>query len=199
MVTHYYFRVTRAAPLPPKQRRAAIIEATLPLIQQHGTAVTSRQVAEASGIAEGTVFRAFDSLQDLIEATIRSAFSAEKLAARLDATDLGPDLESKTRATLALFDERFATVRSLMMVAHQHPGENKFCVREELDARNEELAAWLTERFAQHAALLRVSPGEYVRFLRLLAMGMVLHIHTGLSTDQIVSMALDGALRKDQP
>ena len=56
--------------MPREQRRAAIIEATLPLIHEVGTAVTTRQVAEAAGVAEGTIFRVFDSLQELIDATI---------------------------------------------------------------------------------------------------------------------------------
>ncbi|MCU1430433.1 MAG: DNA-binding transcriptional regulator, AcrR family, partial [Actinomycetia bacterium] len=36
-----------------------IVAATLPLLLEHGDRVTSRQIAEAAGIAEGTIFRAF--------------------------------------------------------------------------------------------------------------------------------------------
>mgnify|MGYP002138799000 CR=1 FL=1 len=56
--------------MPPEQRRAAIIEATIPLLQEQGTGLTTKQVAEAAGVAEGTIFRVFDSLQDLIEAML---------------------------------------------------------------------------------------------------------------------------------
>ena len=42
---------TRAAALPPSERRAEIIAATLPLVREHGANVTTRQIAEAAGIA----------------------------------------------------------------------------------------------------------------------------------------------------
>ena len=51
----------RAAPLSPDERRRAIVDAVLPLLIEHGRAVTTRQMAEAAGIAEGTIFRVFDS------------------------------------------------------------------------------------------------------------------------------------------
>ena len=82
-------------------RRAAIIEATLPLIHEVGTAVTTRQVAEAAGVAEGTIFRVFDSLQELVDATIMEAFSERQLRDTLDHTDLGDTVESKTAAAIA--------------------------------------------------------------------------------------------------
>ena len=49
----------RAAALPPDERRSMIVAATLPLLLEHGDRVTTRQIAEAAGIAEGTIFRAF--------------------------------------------------------------------------------------------------------------------------------------------
>ena len=49
----------RAAMLPADERRAAIVEAARPLLLEHGEMVTTKQIAEAAGIAEGTIFRAF--------------------------------------------------------------------------------------------------------------------------------------------
>ena len=184
--------------MPPEQRRAAIIEATLPLIHRHGTAVTTRQVAEASRVAEGTIFRVFDSLQDLVEATIVSAFSREKILEMLDGVDLGADLETKTRSTLTLLSQRFDTIRSLMMAIHHTQGHPDHCIKDELEARRLELDGWLSERFAEHADELRFSPTQYVSFLRLLATGLVLHLDTEIDLDTAASMALGGALRKDQ-
>ena len=61
---------TRATALPPSERRAEIIAATLPLLLAHGASVTTRQIAEAAGIAEGTIFRVFPDKESLIEAVV---------------------------------------------------------------------------------------------------------------------------------
>jgi AcrR family transcriptional regulator len=49
----------RASMLPPEERRSMIVAATLPLLVEHGEMVTTRQIADAAGIAEGTIFRVF--------------------------------------------------------------------------------------------------------------------------------------------
>nr|WP_284286883.1 helix-turn-helix domain-containing protein [Angustibacter aerolatus] len=51
----------RATPLSPDERRRHLVDATLPLLVQHGRAVSTRQIARAAGVAEGTIFRVFDS------------------------------------------------------------------------------------------------------------------------------------------
>ena len=47
-----------------------IIEAMLPLLLEHGEMVTTRQIAEAAGIAEGTIFRVFADKDELIAAVV---------------------------------------------------------------------------------------------------------------------------------
>lgn len=188
--------------MPPAKRRAAIIEATLPLIEDHGTTVTTRQVAEAAGVAEGTIYRVFDSLQDLIDASVRSAFSSERLQEFLRGVDLGGTLEEKTSATLLLLERRLGTVRSLMMVIHHaqrvEPHPTGACLQDELNQRRQELDSWLTAHFVEHSSELRVSPERYVAFLRLLATGRLLHVNAGIDQDLTASLALNGAMRKDQ-
>ena len=77
----------RAVALPPDQRREALVQATLPLLLVHGRAVTTRQIAEAAGVAEGTIFRVFDSKDELVEAAVRQAFVPGRLANELDDID----------------------------------------------------------------------------------------------------------------
>ena len=63
----------RASALPPDERRSAIIDATLPLLLENAEMVTTRQIAEASGIAEGTIFRVFADKDAVIAAVIDAA------------------------------------------------------------------------------------------------------------------------------
>jgi len=61
-------KTTRATALPPDERRSMIVAATLPLLLEHGDRVTTKQIAEAAGIAEGTIFRVFADKDALIAA-----------------------------------------------------------------------------------------------------------------------------------
>ncbi|MBA2697126.1 MAG: helix-turn-helix transcriptional regulator, partial [Actinobacteria bacterium] len=65
------------------ERRVAIVAATLPLLVENGTGVTTGQIATASGIAEGTVFRAFADKQELLRACVHAAFDPERPVAAL--------------------------------------------------------------------------------------------------------------------
>ncbi|MFC7619553.1 TetR/AcrR family transcriptional regulator [Microlunatus sp. GCM10028923] len=69
--------MARATPMSAEDRRAMIIAATEPLLREHGRTVSTKQIAEAAGVAEGTIFRVFDSKQALIDAVLERAFSSE--------------------------------------------------------------------------------------------------------------------------
>src|ERR1700704_2407818 len=77
----------RAAALPLEARRSMIIEATTPLLLEHGEMVTTRQVADAAGIAEGTIFRAFADKDELLGAVIDAALDPAPLELALATID----------------------------------------------------------------------------------------------------------------
>ena len=106
----------RAAPLPPDERRAAIIAAALPLLIEHGTAATTKQIAAAAGIAEGTLFRVFPDKAALIDASVEHAFDPSELLDTLASIDSGLPLESRLRIAIKALVQRLERVWSLMSI-----------------------------------------------------------------------------------
>jgi AcrR family transcriptional regulator len=104
---------TRATALPPSERRAEIVAATLPLVLAHGAAVTTRQIAEAAGIAEGTIFRVFPDKESLIAAVVESAFDTASTDAALAAIDPTLGLEDRLVAAVDILRRRVADIWQL--------------------------------------------------------------------------------------
>jgi AcrR family transcriptional regulator len=67
-----------------------IIDAAVPLLLEHGEMVTTRQIADAAGIAEGTIFRAFTGKDELIGAVIDAALDPAPLERSL--SEIDPEL-----------------------------------------------------------------------------------------------------------
>ena len=91
-----------------------IIDAVIPLLLEHGRGVTSRQIADAAGIAEGTIFRAFGDKETLVQAAIEKYLDPEPLREALRSIDPALPLENKVRAILYLLRERFQSVMRIM-------------------------------------------------------------------------------------
>ena len=98
----------RAAPLPLDERRAALIAATEPLLEHFGRDVSTRQIAEAAGIAEGTIFRAFATKEALIDAVLEDAFDSRRTCDELARSIRTLGLEEPLVAAVTLLQERLA-------------------------------------------------------------------------------------------
>ncbi len=127
-------KTPRAAPLSVDDRRAMIIAAVAEVLRTHGPAVTSRQLAEAAGIAEGTIYRAFADKDDLIRASIETYLDAAPLLHALESIDPALSLEHKIREAVALVRARFRDVVGLISLfgeyrnrpsAHSHVAMNQ--------------------------------------------------------------------------
>jgi AcrR family transcriptional regulator len=105
----------RAAPLPPLERRAAIIAATIPLLRAHGLAVTTRQIAEAADVAEGTIFSVFHDKDDLLDAVVEAVFDPASTAARLGEIDPALSLDERVVAAVQLLQEHLADLWQVMV------------------------------------------------------------------------------------
>src|SRR3954447_11362105 len=104
----------RAAALPPEERREALIAATLPLVLEHGTDVSTRLIAEAAGVAEGTIFRVFPSKDDLIEAVVASAFDPSSLVDAIGRVERSLPLADRLVAAVELMQVRGRRITGLV-------------------------------------------------------------------------------------
>src|SRR5450755_1517134 len=107
-------KTTRASALPPDERRSMIVAATLPLLLEHGDRVTSRQIAEAAGIAEGTIFRAFADKDEVIAAVIEAALDPEPLEAALRAIPIALPFEDWLAAAIVIMQQRVIDIWRLV-------------------------------------------------------------------------------------
>jgi AcrR family transcriptional regulator len=100
--------------MAPDERRAAIIQATIPLLREHGLDVSTRQIARAAGVAEGTLFGVFPDKPALIRAAVISTFAPEPVVAALAAIDPAADLRQRLVAALEILRQRFLRNAALM-------------------------------------------------------------------------------------
>src|SRR3954451_10271046 len=200
----------RAKPLAPDDRREAIVDAVLPLVVAQGGHVTTRQIADAAGIAEGTIFRAFPDKRALFMAVAERAVVPPGWRESMAET-VGhlPSLDEKVTAVAQRMS---STMRDLMaamtalraaFIAEHRPHRRKTAAPPGPPAflveSSRQLIEALTELvFAPHADELRVSPRVAALALRSLVLG---GIHPGtpepaeLTTELSASILLEGVRR----
>ncbi|HYJ27803.1 MAG TPA: TetR/AcrR family transcriptional regulator [Nocardioides sp.] len=185
----------RARPMTPEDRREALVLATIPLLHDHGRTVTTKQIADAAGVAEGTIFRVFDSKDDLVTAAVEKALDMEPFFADLEAIDLDQDLRARLTDLCTRLQDRFRGIFLLMSAmgmvgppkAHRHMEEGR--------RRAEKIMVAVVEADADR---LTCTPVQLVHMLRMLTFsGTHPHISDGhiLTPEQIVGTLLDGVLK----
>lgn len=111
--------------MTPEDRRQAIIEAVQPLLLSEGASLTTRQIAEAAGVAEGTLFRVFESKQELLAAAALAALRTEPAVQQLQELPPGAPLPEQVVAILEILHSEISRTRALSTtLLHPASGES---------------------------------------------------------------------------
>ncbi len=176
---------TRAPALPAEQRRQAIIAATLPLLLERGANVSTREIADAAGIAEGTIFGVFPDKESVLQAALRAAFDPEPTERALEAIDRSLSFEDQLEAAVRVMQRRFADIWRLVSSVGE-PGGRPTPPRDFVA---------LADIFRAEQSRLRNDPVTAARQLRALTLAVshpLLWASAPLTPREIVNLLLDG-------
>src|SRR6478735_5918184 len=180
----------RAQPMSPDDRRAMIAEQAIPLFIEHGSSLTTRQLAENLGIAEGTIFRAFGDKDALVRAAVRAFFDRAEALLSTGMVDASLPLEEKVSRLVRGAREHAKGVFAMLSLLD--PGEaGEYIAR----ARSGEFEAAIAKAFAPDAEALGVAPERVALLMRvaiIAASAPAHHQQPPLDDDELVQFILYG-------
>jgi AcrR family transcriptional regulator len=186
--------------MAPDDRRARILEATLPLLREHGPQVTTSQIAQAAGVAEGTLFRVFPGKRELLLAALESAMSADAEVARIAEIPLDCSLEERLSSALAAsgeYQERlWSLIRALRDTGWQPDGAHAHEHQHQPRHQMERIGVAIARLLEPERARLRQEPCVAARLLLGLAFANRIQSpdEATLSPVELVELFLHGAL-----
>ena len=175
----------RAPALAAEDRRAAIIAAALPLLLERGSSVTTRQIAEAACIAEGTIFGVFRDKDALVQAVVEAALDPDAAERAVAEIDRSLPFEEQLVTAVQIMQDRLTSIWRLVSSV----GETHVAARPPADLRA------LTGIFEAHRERLRTTPVVAARELRALTLAVshpMLFVDGPLNPSEIVTLLLDG-------
>lgn len=177
-----------------------LIAATLPLVAEYGTKVTTRQIAEAAGVAEGTIFRVFPDKESLVNAVIAHALDPARVIEELRAVDLALPLRARLLHLVTILQRQLIQVFNLMIATCRHaPPEHVDAHRAGAGHTNALILDEIRRLLESDRDQFRLPVAEVARLLRLLTFsGSHPLISDGnpLTADEIVRLLLDGVERR---
>jgi AcrR family transcriptional regulator len=179
---------SRAPALPATQRRAEIIASATSLVLEHGSAVTTRQISEAAGIAEGTIFRVFPDKAALIDAVIDAVFDPAPTEAALRAIDPTLDLEPRLIETVEILRLRAASIFQLTSSVAMQSGVRSR--RRKMPGI--EVLATVLEKDRDRLRYTPEKSAQLLRGLTLVGTHPALTMDKPMTSAEIVSVLLDG-------
>jgi AcrR family transcriptional regulator len=183
-----------------EDRRVALTAAALPLVCRFGLKVTTRQIAEAAGVAEGTIFRVFRDKDELIQATIARAFDAAPTLAELDAIDATLPLRVRLLGVTSVLQRRLQLVFDLMIaLGVSAPPEEVEERRRAARPAHASILDRIEQLLEPDRDQFRCPVPEVVRLLRLVTFSGSHPLITDgqpMSADEICDLLLDGVRRR---
>jgi AcrR family transcriptional regulator len=201
-VTEPSSRRRRVPALAPEERREALIQATIPLLHEHGLDVSTRQIAAAAGVAEGTIFGVFDSKNSLVVCSVVKALDPQETIDLLAAIDRAAPLRERLTTAVEIIQARFAQNAHLMSAARrlifmdQHVDPD---AQARMASDRDQIHAALVALIEPDAGRLRRSPAAVARVLTLLCGAQTFGPFggpDGFRGAELVSLLLDGLLQR---
>ncbi len=187
----------RARPMAPEARRDELVYVTRTLLLEHGRATTTKLIAEAAGIAEGTIFRIFPTKEELFQAVLDAEFRPDPFLADLEQISVDLELRERMLALTRLMQRRFQSIfRMMIAIGMPKPPERR---REDDEQFRTYVEQQMTALLQPDARAFRVPLTQVVRMLRLLTFsGTHPHISDDqpLTAEEIVDVILHGTLRR---
>jgi AcrR family transcriptional regulator len=108
----------RAPGMSPERRREMIVRTALPLVAEHGTAVTTGQIARAAGIGEATIFRVFADKDEVLDACVAEALRTDHVLAEIQEIPLDQPLSGRLAEATAAIEAYLARMGMVISALH---------------------------------------------------------------------------------
>lgn len=192
--------------MSPEDRRQAIIDATTQLVLEFGPEVSTRQIADACGLAEGTLFRVFESKRDILRAVVEHIIDPVVIVDEIRSFPEGLSLTDVVAALVATVDTASKRIRSVMAAMHsqlggeKHHGPPSAKDHDKFIERHTQLVSAMASVLAPHADQLRVDAEVAAAFIQtsVFASGIPM-LGTRIADRTILTDLLVHALVKEPP